>query len=164
MGVQVDRKVIITLPNKQVVTVPGDSTMATDTNVILTCSGPRCAARNGLSQPKVVRFNEEKVKTDVNALPDDYARVIRTEIHPFNPEVHVFCSKQCNKDFLDYVYVEDQSPREKAQRQTTNQIVDQKNYDETISNIISFPPPVADPIDPISPIREGANPRMPTHF
>lgn len=85
------------------------------------CDGPKCAARHALDAPVLIaEFDEEAVKVDPNAMPDAFFRLIESGFSPGNPILCTFCSAQCNKDYLDYVYVEPLSPREKAAQAQNN--------------------------------------------
>lgn len=114
MTIDVRRTLTVTTADGVKSTFPDDAKVETDTNVTITCAGPRCGIHHGSSEPATIKFNEEQVKVDVNALPDSYARIMKLTIKPYAPQELPFCSVRCIKDFLDYEYVESRSPRELA--------------------------------------------------
>jgi hypothetical protein len=87
--------------------------------------------------PTTVHFNEELVKADSNALPDEYARLIRLSLTPFAPQEIAICSAGCGKDYLTYIYVEGKSPRELAAMTENDTKVDNANVE--VGNQIEIP-------------------------
>lgn len=116
MPVVIDRKITAKTKDGSVVELEANSVLDTDTTVTIVCAGPRCAVRHDTENPVTITFNEEQVKKDANALPDEYARLLQLVITPFSPEQLPFCGPSCLRDYLQYAYVEPKSPRELAQQ------------------------------------------------
>jgi hypothetical protein len=120
------------------------------------CNGPRCAAHHHAEKPNTIVINEAKVRKDPNSLPDEYARQIKMGVHPFDIKELDFCCGRCAIDYLQYEYVEELSPREKARQAALDlQAVKEKETGQL---------PLPFPIDPIGGTVEGLNPPGPKYM
>jgi hypothetical protein len=124
---KVERREVIIEKSGNIIVLEGtEKVEALETQVKIICAGPRCAARHLRDTPVTIEFDEEKVKTNPTALPDDFARILKLTVNAFVPQEDAFCSPRCIKDFLDYTYVPPKSPREIAEQMKNNQAIEER--------------------------------------
>jgi hypothetical protein len=99
--------------------------MTADTEITLTCSGPRCQARHARPQAFTLVWKEEELAKDPLKLPDEFFKVIKISINTSPATEFIFCGKECAKDWLTYEFVPPLSPREineRAKREQADQL------------------------------------------
>lgn len=87
-----------------------------DVTVTLTCSGPRCQARNARPEPFTITWNEQELAKNPESLPDEFFKIIKIALNTSPVTELVFCGPSCVRDFLQYSYTPPISPREKNLR------------------------------------------------
>ena len=107
----------------------------------LTCEGPRCA-RGVDGRPLTLRWDAEKAKTDLNAVPDDAFRFINDNFLA-EQTPHSFCCRRCQHDYHLANPFSPKSPRELMEQQEA----DQKRQAEEIAEKAAS----GTPIPPITP-------------
>jgi hypothetical protein len=105
----------------------------------VTCTGPHCGKSNPDGLPTKVAWNSDQVRDDPDGLPDQFYRLITLIPSPTEKQQLVFCCAGCVKDYLTYVYVKPQSPREIALAALNNQKADEKK-----GKVVPFSGPVGD--------------------
>lgn len=97
--------------------------MSTIVNTItmINCDGPKCASRHGADSAFSLFVNDEDLRNNPDSLPDDFARLIKVQLSPFDEKLVEFCGKGCLADYMTYSYIEPKSPREKAAQGVTNE-------------------------------------------
>jgi hypothetical protein len=134
MPIEISRTLILKDKAGNVIPVEKDSSIAQTTDLKASCDGPRCESRNG--QIVSVAWNQEAAAADPNAVPDAFFRILQIVPNPKDPtKAFLFCSRQCAKDYLEYVYVPPLSPREQAEIQQNNAAVDAKKG----AAVVQFP-------------------------
>lgn len=111
MPVQVNRSFVVKVGEQTIVLSPEEVQKSVETEITVTCSGPRCQARNARTAPFSVTWKEEEAAKDPQALPDAFFTMLKIAPDPTKQEEFVFCGKSCAVDFLNYVYVPPQPPR-----------------------------------------------------
>ena len=95
------------------------------------CDSIRCAARHG----ETVKLSWDQTETDKDPskYPEDFFKTIM--IHP-NPldveEVVAFCSAQCVKDYLTYMYITPKGPKQILEGLKADQKQQELPFDEKV--------------------------------
>lgn len=118
----------LTLANGDKLMLTGEEmkTFLSSTKSTTVCDGPRCASRHGADSPVQYELDQELIRKDPAAMPDSFARFNKWLPYALEDTLVEFCGVRCLKDWIDYVYVEPLSPREKAARAENNSAVDAK--------------------------------------
>jgi hypothetical protein len=113
-----ERNIIVTLPSGETVTISDNDRAKLITTMTVTCDGPRCEAHH--DQRVVLTWTGENTASDINAIPDAFARFIKAQFSPYDEKLYEFCSPRCLQDYVDYQYIEPLSPHQKAMRKANN--------------------------------------------
>src|ERR1700758_1510025 len=90
--------------------------LKSDTTITITCSGPRCQARNARPEPFTLSWNEEKLAQDPLSLADEFFKVLKLSVNTSPVTELIFCGPSCLRDYLTYTYMPPLSPREQNER------------------------------------------------
>jgi len=105
MPVQVTRNFVIKAGDQTIVLSPEEIQKSVETEITVTCSGPRCQARNARPEPFSITWKEEDAAKDPLALPDAFFTMLKIAPDPAKQAELVFCGRLCAIDFLQYEYV-----------------------------------------------------------
>ena len=125
MPVTVNRNFVVKVGEQTIVLTPEEVQKSVETEITVTCSGPRCQARHARPEPFSVKWKEEDAAKDPLALPDDFFTMLKLAPDPTKQQEFVFCGPQCVIDYLRYSYVPPQPPRialENAKREQEKQL------------------------------------------
>jgi len=127
MPVSVTRSYVVKAGDQTIVLSPEEIQKSVETEVTVTCSGPRCQARNARSDPFSVTWKEEEAVKDPLSLPDGFFTMLKITPDPTKQQEFVFCGRLCAIDYLQYSYVPPQPPRialENAKREQESKLAE----------------------------------------
>lgn len=102
-----------------------------ETTITLTCSGPRCQARNARPEPFTLTWVQEKLAQDPLSMPDSFFQVLKVGVNTSPATEYVFCGKECLRDWLTYSFIPPLSPRqqnERAKQEQTEKLAELNPY------------------------------------
>lgn len=98
MGVDVKKTaVVVERSSGQTFILDETAEVKVETEVKVICDGPQCSFGND-GKPSTYTWNEEDVKDNPEAVPDDAYRLLTLTL--FNGKRFVFCSRQCLRDYM----------------------------------------------------------------